>query len=119
EYVTTQVTFAEGRNAALNIRKSDLDHLKQKRANYHTNFVVTESLKKVISGLAKKVDVSDFVEAAEIAVGNAVGLKELEDEINTKTALLGAESLNLEFIYPRGRTPRRIDLSTLSCRCNL
>src|SRR5699024_2991668 len=96
EYVTTQVTFAEGRNAALNIRKSDLDHLKQKRANYHTNFVVTESLKKVISGLAKKVDVSDFVEAAEIAVGNAVGLKELEDEINTKTALLGAESLNLE-----------------------
>lgn len=96
EYVTTEITFAEGRGAGVNIRESDLENLKKEKADYQTNFVITESLKKVVAGLAKRVDVSDWAEALSILAGNAAGSKELDEKIDTETALLGAEKLNLE-----------------------
>ncbi|HLR51456.1 MAG TPA: T7SS effector LXG polymorphic toxin, partial [Candidatus Avamphibacillus sp.] len=96
EYVQTQVMYATGRSAASNIDDSELNKLKEENANYEANFVATTVLKKVISGLAKKFDISDWVDAASIVTGYNAEKKESEDKIEIEEALSAAGRLDLE-----------------------
>lgn len=95
ELVLTNVMKAIGRNATNNIDDSELNKLKEEEANYEANFIVTEALGKVISGLAKKLDITEFVEAVDIVAGYGAG-KSSEEKIEIEEALSAAGRLNLE-----------------------
>jgi len=96
EYLSTKVLKATGRSAANNIDDSELNKLKEEEANYEANFVVKEVIGKIFSGLAKKLDISDFIDALEIASRFGAGKEESENKIKVEDALNTARRLNLE-----------------------
>lgn len=82
-----EITYATGASASNNIEESGLKGLQKEYANYEANFIVTKVVNKVISELAKKLDISGYVNAVQTAVGFDSKKKELGRKIEVKEAL--------------------------------
>ena len=90
------VMYVTGPDAPTKIRESELKKLEKQFANYEANFVAKEVIKKIVSGLAKKADVSEFVDATKIAIGFDKGRRELNEKIEIGKALNTASRLALD-----------------------
>ena len=94
-YVSS-IRYATGPNASANIQESELEKLEKEYANYENSFIAKEVIHRIISGLAKKLDVSEFVDAAKLAIGFDSGKRKLEEKIEIGNALTTADRLALE-----------------------
>ncbi|WP_164217727.1 LXG domain-containing protein [Virgibacillus sp. YIM 98842] len=93
---STAITYATGPQASTNIEENELENSKNEYANYEENFIVTNIVNKVVSELAKKANISGFVEAAKTVVGFDSEKKEMGGDIKVEEALKVADRLNLE-----------------------
>jgi len=94
-----KVTDAQGSNAATNIRKTDLEELKDQRVNFTTNFFKKELFKQVggaVLSTSKKGNiVGSVVEVGRIGVEYTEEKEELDGEIELEDHLVTASDLNL------------------------
>jgi hypothetical protein len=106
----TEITYATGPQASTNIEESELKSLKEEYADYEANFIVTNVLNKVVSELAKKANISGFVDAAKTAVGFDSGKKEMEGDIKVEEALKVADRLNLEMAVSERQRGKELNI---------
>lgn len=106
----TSITYAAGPHAGDHIKESELKRLKNKLADYETNFIVTKVMNKIISALAKKADISGFVEAGKTAVGYDSDKQKLEDDIEVGNAMTIADRLALDLSISEKRPGKGLEI---------
>ena len=107
---STEITYATGPSASKSIRESDKNNLEKELANYESNFLVKNAISKVVSELAKKADISGFVEAGKTAIGFGSDKKEMEQEIEVENVLITAGRLDLEVVISERNPGRELNI---------